>query len=212
MMSNPDELRSGSAPDAGGLGGAPPPELDGTGAAGLLDCSGAEFWLADGVGVGEPVGVGEAVGVGAIGTIVPRLTATVAELAASVGPKFKARSDTEFAFNVSRLLTPSEHRDTCTVYRLTVPLTALTSQFTPLIVKSFAARPVTASENNNPKSKFKALVGEVGEVNVTVGGVLSITTSEVTESAVGPATIPESELASRVNRKVPTPQSDAVTT
>lgn len=184
----------------GGVGGEPPSELLITGATGLLPCSEAE--VGDGVGLGGVLGdvLGDGLGLGTTGTIVPRSTVTVAELAASAGPKFNARSETEFAFNVIRLLTPSEHLDTCTVYLFTEPLTELISQFAPVTVKSFAASPITASEKNNPKSKFNALVGEVGEVNVTVGSVRSVTTSVLIESVVGPATIPVIDPASRVSR------------
>ena len=129
----------------------------------------------------------------------PRLIDTAAKLSALAGPRFPAASDTEFAVNVSAVLTPSLHRVTSTVYLAAEPVTLVTSQEVPVTVKSVVAKPVTVLEKVNPYSKVSSAVGELGEVAVTVGMVRSITTSVLIESTLGPATAPVTELAKSVN-------------
>jgi hypothetical protein len=73
------------------------------------------------------------------------------------------------------------------------------SQSVPVTLKSEAVKPVTLSEKVKPYSKVVALVGVLGEVTVTVGAVLSITTSAAELSALGPVTVPTIELASSVS-------------
>ena len=95
---------------AAAVGGGVPPELLDTGAAALLPWSGAEVVIGVGLGVGVGDTVGLAVGAETGGTIVPRFTVTVAKEITPAGPRFKALSETEFAFKDIPTVTPSAHR------------------------------------------------------------------------------------------------------
>ena len=160
-----------------------------------------------GAGVDSTLGAGEVTG----GAIVPRFITTDANVTPLTGPKFPAASETAAEAMDKAAVTPSLHLDTSTVYLAAVPVMRVTSHDAPLRLKSEIARPVTAFEKVRSNSKVCNAVGDAGATAETVGTVLSMTTSVLIESTLGPATVPVIELARSFKRYSPGPQPEAVT-